>query len=275
MRDLAREYGTPVYLCDEDDFRTRCRAFVDALPGGDVYYAAKAFLCLATARWASEEGLGLDVCTGGELAVALRAGVPPERIAFHGNNKSSARDHARARGRRGQVRGRLRARDHPARCRRPQPRCDRRRHGPGERRRRGAHARVHRHRARGPEVRVLPGRRSGGRRRRLRARVVVTAARRPALAHRVADLRRGGVRGVRPTAGGSALRHPRPTRRRAGRARPRRRVRDRVHVAGRPARRRPSSGRGCARSSRTSAPRPGSRCRGCRSSRGGRSPGRR
>lgn len=90
VRDLARQYGTPVFLCDEDDFRTRCRAFADALPGGDVYYAAKAFLCLATARWASEEGLGLDVCTGGELAVALRAGVAPTRIAFHGNNKSVA-----------------------------------------------------------------------------------------------------------------------------------------------------------------------------------------
>ena len=90
IRDLAREFGTPAYLCDEDDFRARCKAFVGALPGGDVYYAAKAFLCLATARWASEEGLGLDVCTGGELAVALRAGVPPGRIAFHGNNKSAA-----------------------------------------------------------------------------------------------------------------------------------------------------------------------------------------
>ncbi len=89
VRDLAREYGTPLYLCDEDDFRDRCRAFAAALPGGDVYYAAKAFLCLATARWATEEGLGLDVCTGGELAVALRAGVAPERIAFHGNNKST------------------------------------------------------------------------------------------------------------------------------------------------------------------------------------------
>ena len=89
VRELAREFGTPVYVCDEDDFRTRCRAFVDALPDGDVYYAAKAFLCLATARWASEEGLGLDVCTGGELAVALKAGVAPDRIAFHGNNKST------------------------------------------------------------------------------------------------------------------------------------------------------------------------------------------
>jgi diaminopimelate decarboxylase len=90
VRDLAREYGTPLHVCDERDFRTRCRAFAEALPGGDVYYAAKAFLCLATAKWASEERLGLDVCTGGELAVALHAGVPPARIAFHGNNKSPA-----------------------------------------------------------------------------------------------------------------------------------------------------------------------------------------
>ena len=57
----------------------------------DVYYAGKAFLCTAVARWIAEEGLGLDVCTGGELAVALAAGFPPERIGLHGNNKSRRR----------------------------------------------------------------------------------------------------------------------------------------------------------------------------------------
>ncbi|GAA5032351.1 diaminopimelate decarboxylase [Actinopolymorpha pittospori] len=87
---LAEEFGTPAYVVDEDDFRGRCQAFRAGFDGWDVYYAGKAFLCGAVARWVAEEGLRLDVCTGGELAVALRAGFPPERIAFHGNNKSEA-----------------------------------------------------------------------------------------------------------------------------------------------------------------------------------------
>jgi len=56
----------------------------------DVYYAAKAFLCTTVARWVHQEGLGIDVCSGGELAIALRAGVPADRILMHGNNKSNA-----------------------------------------------------------------------------------------------------------------------------------------------------------------------------------------
>ena len=88
VTDLAEEFGTPLYVIDEDDFRARARAFRDAFPDADVYYAGKAFLCVATARWVNEEGLNLDVCTGGELAVALRAGFPPARIGLHGNNKS-------------------------------------------------------------------------------------------------------------------------------------------------------------------------------------------
>lgn len=88
VRDIAAEFGTPVYVLDEDDFRSRCREFREAFADADVYYAGKAFLCKALARWVAEEGLGLDVCTGGELAVARAAGFPPERIAFHGNNKS-------------------------------------------------------------------------------------------------------------------------------------------------------------------------------------------
>ena len=86
--DLAREFGTPLYVVDEDDFRRRARAFRDGFGGVEVYYAGKAFLCVAVARWIAEEGLNLDVCTGGELAVALRAGFPTERIGLHGNNKS-------------------------------------------------------------------------------------------------------------------------------------------------------------------------------------------
>ncbi|MDN3351791.1 diaminopimelate decarboxylase [Actinomadura sp. DC4] len=90
VRDLAQEYGTPLYVYDEDDFRSRCREFVGAFSDGDVYYAGKAFLCTEIARWVAEEGLGLDVCSGGELAVAVHAGFPPERVTFHGNNKSTA-----------------------------------------------------------------------------------------------------------------------------------------------------------------------------------------
>ena len=85
---LAAAFGTPCFVIDEDDFRGRARAFRQAFAGVDVYYAAKAFACLATVSWVREEGLSLDVCSGGELALALRAGFPPERIALHGNNKS-------------------------------------------------------------------------------------------------------------------------------------------------------------------------------------------
>ena len=90
VADLAAEYGTPLYVVDEEDFRARARAFRDAFAGADVYYAGKAFLSVATARWVADEGLNLDVCTGGELAVALKADFPPARIGLHGNNKSVA-----------------------------------------------------------------------------------------------------------------------------------------------------------------------------------------
>ncbi|HEY9474258.1 MAG TPA: diaminopimelate decarboxylase [Mycobacteriales bacterium] len=91
VRDLAEEFGTAVYVCDEADFRARCREFSTAFgPDADVHYAAKAFCCLAVLGWVAEEGLGLDVCTSGELAVALRAGFPVGRITVHGNNKSVA-----------------------------------------------------------------------------------------------------------------------------------------------------------------------------------------
>ena len=86
---LAHEYGTPLFVIDEDDFRSRCQDMAAAFGAGhNVHYAAKAFLCAEIARWINEEGLSLDVCTGGELAVALHADFPPERITFHGNNKS-------------------------------------------------------------------------------------------------------------------------------------------------------------------------------------------
>ncbi len=88
VRALAAQFGTPVFVCDEADFRGRCRDFREAF--GDeagVFYAAKAFCSRAVLRWVSEEGLGVDVCTGGELEVALQAGVQPRMITLHGSNK--------------------------------------------------------------------------------------------------------------------------------------------------------------------------------------------
>ena len=91
VTQLAEEYGTPLFVIDEDDFRSRCRDIAAAFGGGEhVRYAAKAFLCSEVARWIDQEGLSLDVASGGELAVALHADFPPERIALHGNNKSVA-----------------------------------------------------------------------------------------------------------------------------------------------------------------------------------------
>ncbi|MCP3976729.1 MAG: diaminopimelate decarboxylase [bacterium] len=87
--ELVSEHGTPLFIYDETHLRTRCREAVAGFPDG-VAYATKAFLCGAMARLAYEEGMDLDVATGGELAVALRAGVPADRLVFHGNNKSSA-----------------------------------------------------------------------------------------------------------------------------------------------------------------------------------------
>ncbi|MFE9374458.1 diaminopimelate decarboxylase [Streptomyces sp. NPDC006711] len=88
---LAEEFGTPAYILDETDFRERCRAWADAFGReADVFYAGKAFLSRAVVRWLREEGLNLDVCSGTELVTALDAGMPAERIAFHGNNKSEA-----------------------------------------------------------------------------------------------------------------------------------------------------------------------------------------
>ncbi|GGO33562.1 MULTISPECIES: diaminopimelate decarboxylase [Streptomyces] len=86
---LAEEFGTPAYFLDEADFRARCQAWRDAFgTDADVFYAGKAFLSRAVVRWLHEEGLNLDVCSAGELTTALDAGMPAERIALHGNNKT-------------------------------------------------------------------------------------------------------------------------------------------------------------------------------------------
>ncbi|WP_395692581.1 diaminopimelate decarboxylase [Nocardioides sp.] len=88
VAELVADVNTPAYVLDEEDFRARAGAFRDAFAAYDVFYAGKAFLCTTVARWVAEEGLSLDVCSDGELTVALRAGFDPARIGYHGNNKT-------------------------------------------------------------------------------------------------------------------------------------------------------------------------------------------
>ena len=91
---LAKEFGTPAFILDEVDFQSRAQAWNAELKAsfgdqaGNVYYAAKAFICTEVARWINTSGIGIDVCTGGELAVALAGGINPAKIEVHGNNKS-------------------------------------------------------------------------------------------------------------------------------------------------------------------------------------------
>ena len=91
LPEIAADYGTPVVVVDEDDFRSRCRDMATAfLAPENVHYASKAFLTRHVARWVDEEGLALDVASENELRIALAADFPPERITVHGNNKSDA-----------------------------------------------------------------------------------------------------------------------------------------------------------------------------------------
>ena len=151
---LAAEHGTAAYVIDEDDFRpgTPSRdsfaAAFDDLAGAHVYYAGKAFLCTEVARWVHEEGLSLDVCTGGELAVARRALFPAIGSASTATTRRSPRSASASPPRRADRR-RLVPRARPARRVAPSGLGVARRHGARHRRRRGAHARVHRDRARG------------------------------------------------------------------------------------------------------------------------------
>lgn len=95
-KQLAKEFGTPTFFIDEADFRARALAWNDALKeafgdkAGTVYYASKAFSCTEVARWIKDLGIGIDVSTGGEMAVALAGGIDPKKIEVHGNNKSIA-----------------------------------------------------------------------------------------------------------------------------------------------------------------------------------------
>ena len=92
--NLAHDFSTPTFFLDEADFRARATSWKNALNlafgpnAGMVYYAGKAFICIEVARWLAQSGIGLDVCTGGELAVALAADFPVQKIQVHGNNKS-------------------------------------------------------------------------------------------------------------------------------------------------------------------------------------------
>ncbi|RAN72674.1 diaminopimelate decarboxylase [Bacillus sp. SRB_336] len=96
--ELKEQFGTPLFVMSEADFRARARlfkdsfdeAFADICGGVDVYYAGKSFLCTEVARWVVSEGLRLDTCSGGELAVATRAGLTGGKLGLHGNNKSDA-----------------------------------------------------------------------------------------------------------------------------------------------------------------------------------------
>ncbi len=93
-KQLAKDFGTPTFFIDEADFRARALAWNEALKeafgdkAGTVYYASKAFSCTEVARWIKDLGIGIDVSTGGEMAVALAGGIDPKKIEVHGNNKS-------------------------------------------------------------------------------------------------------------------------------------------------------------------------------------------
>lgn len=88
LAEIAESYGTPVYVIDEADVRARCQAYRAALPQAEIAYAGKAFLSRAMINWVEQEGLALDVCSGGELALARHAGFPADRIILHGNAKT-------------------------------------------------------------------------------------------------------------------------------------------------------------------------------------------
>ncbi len=216
-----------------------------AFAGWDVYYAGKSFLCTAVARWVAEEGLGR------RRLHRRRAGRGPA-----GRGRSAHHRPARQQQERGGARagpGRRRRPDHRGllrrdRADRPTGRCPRARraaadHGAGHHRGRGAHPRVHRHRPRGPEVRLLHRLGSGAGRAARGARRAGTGAGRHPLPHRLADLRRRGLRRRRPPDAAAARRVRRGDRGRAARDGPGRRLRHRVHQH-RHARRPRRTGRG-------------------------------
>ncbi|MFE4456870.1 diaminopimelate decarboxylase [Nocardia tengchongensis] len=90
LADIADQYGTPTYVLDEGEVRDRCHAYRTRFPDAEIIYAGKALLTRAVAEWITEEGLSLDVCSAGELAVALSGWADPGRIVLHGNGKPFA-----------------------------------------------------------------------------------------------------------------------------------------------------------------------------------------
>ena len=230
-RALAAEFGTPLYVVDETVLRARAAAARAAVEGAaaaagaraHVYYAGKAFLTADVVRWMLDAGLRIDVCTGGELALALAAGVDRPRARLPRQQQVRGGDRRGGRGRRRGDRARLGAGGRPGRRRggRAHGRVQR---GPAPRERGRArlHARVPRHRARGPEVR----RRPAG-----RAAVVAAHPRaEPSLEllglHSHIGSQIFGTAGFAEAAAPPARPAPRPARGRPGaRAQPRRRLR--------------------------------------------------
>jgi diaminopimelate decarboxylase len=94
LGDLAARYGTPAYVVAEADVHHRCQEYREAFPGAEIAYAGKAFMCRAMVRWIDQEGLALDVCSAGELAVARSVSFPARRILLHGNAKTPGDLHA-------------------------------------------------------------------------------------------------------------------------------------------------------------------------------------
>ncbi|MQY26353.1 diaminopimelate decarboxylase [Nocardia aurantia] len=90
LSDVADQYGTPTYVLDESEVRRRCRAYRKHFPDAEIIYAAKALMIRSVAAWVAEEGLSVDVCSAGELTIALAAGVDPRRIVLHGSGKPFA-----------------------------------------------------------------------------------------------------------------------------------------------------------------------------------------
>lgn len=90
LADIADQFRTATYVLDENEVRQRCRAYRKHFPEAEIIYAGKALMIRAVAQWVRQEGLSVDVCSGGELAIALAAGVDPRRIVLHGNGKTHA-----------------------------------------------------------------------------------------------------------------------------------------------------------------------------------------
>ena len=246
LPELVADVNTPAYVLDEADFRARARAFREAFASYDVFYAGKAFLCTTVARWVAEEGLCLDVCSDGELTVALRAGFDPARIGYHGNTKTEPE--LRRAVAEGVGRIIVDSFDEIERLERvtaslvsagsingPQPVM--------VRVTAGVEAHTHEYIATAHEDQKFGFSITSGDALQAVRRVVAAPglrAARPALPHRQPDLRHLGLRGRRPPRAGA----PRPGRLRGRRhdagARPRRRLRHRVHDPGRPRPTRPS-----------------------------------